>query len=270
MMQKSNTRRISKRTTVPPRSEISYPDDLRLGCEFEFYINGDNCDNVIEELRCIAGSDILINLDEVPQESDRHDCLCLKYDSSLGGSGVEISIPICSYDTLLYYIGHITYITEEYGTTNEDTGFHIHISTDKNEEMDFYAFVLFCHEKNLLNNWGNRNQYSLNPMEILNFLNEKEAKALKNKKGRVWSIERRGLAHVEIRTIGGISYHQKVENIYHELDMFIDIFKLSIENVKNNSHYKNVLKKHLKMLDNTSAKKTNQFHDFIATINPIK
>ena len=269
-MPKSNTKRILKRDQVPERSQISYPDTLRLGCEFEFYVNGANYDNIIEELNSIAGSDILINLDEVPQESDSHQCLCLKYDSSLGGSGAEISVPICSYDTLLYYIGHITYIIEEYGTTNEDTGFHIHISTDSEQEMDFYAFVLLCHEQNLLNNWGDRNQYSLNPMEILNFLNEKEAKALKNRKGRVWSIERRGISHVEIRTMGGISYHNKVDKLCQELDSFINIFNQSIANVKKDPHYKKVLEKHLEKLHQTSAKKTKQFHDFIATINPIK
>lgn len=269
-MQKSNTKRVLKRKTVPEKSRINYPDSLRLGCEFEFYMNSGTVDHIIEELKSIAGSDILINLDEVPKESDSHHCLCLKYDSSLGGSGVEVSIPVCSYDTLLYYIGHITYIIEEYGTTNDDTGFHIHISTNEEKEMDFYAFVLLCNEEGLLNNWGNRNQYSLNPMEILNFRNEEEAKKLKNKKGRVWSIERRGLAHIEIRTMGGVSYHKKVEKIYHELDAFIDIFNQSIDNLKENPKYKSVLEKHMEILNNTSANKTKKFHDFIATINPIK
>lgn len=269
-MSKSTTIRIPKKKTIHSTSKIIFPDNLRLGCEFEFYINGSNYNNIVTELEQISGSDILINLDEVPQEKDRHNCLCLKYDSSLNGSGVEISIPICSYDTLCYYIGHISYIIEEYGSTNEDTGFHIHISLNEDDEMDFYAFILLCNEANLLNNWGERNQYSLNPMEILNFLNEKEAKELKNKKGRIWSIERRGIAHVEIRTIGGIFYHTKAEQIYKELDTFIDIFKQSIANVKENPQYKIILEKHLKVLSDTSIKKTNQFQDFIATINPIR
>ena len=269
-MMSSETERILKRFTIPDKSEIIYPDTLRLGCEFEFYINNGNYENVVEELKKISGSDILINLEEIPKETDSHHCLCLKFDSSLGGRGVEISVPICSYDTLCYYIGHISYIIEEYGTTNEDTGFHIHISIDEEREMDFYAFVLLCSEANLLNNWGDRNQYSLNPMEILNFLNEKDAKALKNKKGRVWSIERRGVSHVEVRTIGGVSYHTKVEKIYEELDAFIDIFKQSIADVKNNDTYKILLEKHLRILKKTSIEKTKRFQDFIATINPIR
>ena len=270
-MLNSTTKRILKRDTVPARSEISYPDNFRFGCEFEFYISGNNSELIVKELERISGSDILINLDEIPKEKDIHECLCLKFDSSLGSTGVEISVPICSHDTLCYYIGHILYIIEEFGTTNEDTGFHIHISTtEEKEEMDFYAFILLCNEADLLNNWGNRNQYSLNPMEILNFLNEQEAKKLKNKKGRVWSIERRGQVHVEIRTMGGLFYHTKVEQIYRELDMFIDIFKQSIANVKENTHYKQVLKQHLQILENTDKKRTKRFQDFIATINPIR
>ncbi len=266
----AKTERILKGSSVPPKAEISYPDTLRLGCEFEFYINSGNYENIVAELKNISGSDILINLDEVPQEVDSHNCLCLKFDSSLGSSGVEISVPICSYDTLCYYIGHISYIIEEYGTTNEDTGFHIHISIDEEREMDFYAFVLLCSEADLLNNWGDRNQYSLNPMEILNFLNAKDLKDLKNKKGRVWSIERRGISHVEVRTIGGVSYHTRVEKIYEELDAFIDIFKQSVADVKNNDTYKILLEKHLKVLDTTSNKKTEKFQEFISTINPIR
>jgi len=264
------SKRIKKKKVVPSKSNIIYPDNFRFGCEFEFYINGGNYENIIEELQRVSGSDILINLDEIPKETDRHHCLCLKYDSSLGGSGVEISIPICSYDTLCYYIGHISYIIDEYGSTNEDTGFHIHISVNEEIDMDFYAFILLCHEKNLLNNWGDRNQYSLNPMEILNFLNEKDARELKDQKGRVWSIERRGKAHVEIRTIGGLFYHTQIEKIYQELDTFIKIFKQSISDMKKNDNYRVVLQKHLKVLNTTSQEKTKRFQNFIATINPIR
>jgi len=96
-MMSSETERILKRFTIPDKSEIIYPDTLRLGCEFEFYINNGNYENVVEELKKISGSDILINLEEIPKETDSHHCLCLKFDSSLGGRGVEISVPICSY-----------------------------------------------------------------------------------------------------------------------------------------------------------------------------
>lgn len=270
MIQKSNSKRVIKPKKPSPKSLISFPNSLRFGCEFEFYIMGNNCDNIIEELEYISGSDILINLDALPSEEDAHNCLCLKFDSSLGASGIEISTPICSYDTLLYYIGHISYIIEEYGTTNEETGFHIHISVDDEEiEMDFYAFLLICHNQNLLNNWGERNGYSLNPMEILNYLDEADARKLKNKKGRVWSIERRGKAHIEVRTMGGVGYHKQTPKIIQELNSFIHIFEKTLENMRNDEEYKIILKEHLIQLKQTSKEKTKKFQDFIRTINPI-
>jgi len=269
MIEKSSSQRIVKPQNPPTKAVISFPNSMRFGCEFEFYITGNNYNNIIEELKRISGSDILINLDEIPCEADAHNCLCLKFDSSLGSSGIEISTPICSYDTLLYYIGHISYIIEEYGTTNEETGFHIHISIDKEIEMDFYAFLLICHTQNLLNNWGERNGYSLNPMEILNYLDEEDARKLKNKKGRVWSIERRGKAHIEIRTMGGMGYHAQTPKIVKELNSFIDIFKKSLQDMKNDEEYKVILKEHIRKLKQTSQDKTERFQDFIRTINPI-
>jgi len=261
----SNTERIIFNKDL----SLLFPNNFRFGCEFEFYINGNNKIEIIEELKAIAKSDILINLDEIPQEEDRNKCLCLKYDSSLENSGVEISTPICSYQDLCKYIGHISYIIDMYGTTNEDTGFHIHISMKDKNSMDFYAFILLCNEANLLNSWGNRNSYSLNPMNILNYVNQKEAKKIKNKKGRVWSIERRGEAHIEIRTIGGGSYHTKVEKIYKELDIFIKIFQQSLEDMSKNSFYKTILTNHIKVLKETDIKKEKQFQNFIKNINPI-
>jgi len=263
------SRRIVCKEKKSPRAIISFPDNLRFGCEFEFYISGNNTKEIIEELESITGSDILINLNEIPIEKDSYDCLCLKYDSSLTESGVEISTPICSYDTLRYYIGHISWIIEEYGTTNEDTGFHIHISMEDKENMDFYALLLLFDNANLLDSWGERNGYSLNPMEILNCLNEEESKKLKDKKGRIWSIERRGNAHIEIRTIGGVAYHKETSKIYKELDLFIKIFQESLEDMKLNSHYEIVLENHFKILNNTNNKKIERFQDFISTINPI-
>jgi len=269
MILKSNTKRILKCKNPSPKSLISFPDSLRFGCEFEFYIMGNNCDNIIEELKAISGSDILVNLDEIPNEEDAHNCLCLKFDSSLGASGVEISTPISSYSTLLYYISRISYIIEEYGTTNEETGFHIHISMDEEIEMDFYAFLLICDHQNLLHNWGERNGYSLNPMEILNYLDETDARKLKNKKGRVWSIERRGKAHIEIRTMGGVGYHNQAHKIVKELNTFIDIFEKTLKNMRNDEEYKVILREHIEKLKETSKDKTKRFQDFIRTINPI-
>ena len=100
-------------------------------------------------------------------------------------------------------------------------------------------------------------------------MGKEEAKKLKDKKGRVWSIERRGDAHIEIRTIGGVAYHKETSKIYNELDLFINLFQESLKDMKLNFHYKTILKNHLKILDSTNNDKIKLFQDFISTINPI-
>ncbi len=66
-MSKSTTIRIPKKKTIHPKSEIIFSNNIRLGCEFEFYINGNSYDDIVKELERISGSDILINLDFIMQ-----------------------------------------------------------------------------------------------------------------------------------------------------------------------------------------------------------
>lgn len=272
------SKRLSKPDTIPKNSKLPFSDSLRFGCEFEFYLQKNKLKKDLEKsLLQITGSDILINYINQPKEEDNNECLCLKTDTSLDVGGLEISVPISSYETILYYMREISLIIIEYGSTGYDTGFHIHISCElhnKSEdynEMDFFAFLLLIEEQGLLTSWEGRNRFCLNPMEILNNLSQKEAKELKNSKGRIWSIERRGKAHVEIRTMGGPYYQNKIPLIEQELEKYIEIFKktLSGSNLMKDSKYIELLKKHKVKLKDTSAEKLERYQDFIASILPI-
>ena len=155
-----------------------------------------------------------------------------------------------------------------YRVTFEDTGFHIHISTvDESIEVDFYKFMLLCNESSLLKNWENRNAFCLNVMDILTILDMEEAKKLKNKKGRVWNLEKRRennkTNHIEIRTIGGTSYQRKVEQILNELDQFIEIFNRSIKNDNKDQEYKAILQKHMKILESAPKERREKFLQLI-------
>ena len=155
-----------------------------------------------------------------------------------------------------------------YRVTFEDTGFHIHISTvAESIEVDFYKFMLLCNESSLLKNWENRNAFCLNVMDILTILDMEEAKKLKNKKGRVWNLEKRRennkTNHIEIRTIGGTSYQRKVEQILNELDQFIEIFNRSIKNDNKDQEYKAILQKHMKILESAPKERREKFLQLI-------
>ena len=174
----------------------------------------------------------------------------------------EITIPICSYKELKEYISKICKLINSNAQTNGDTGFHIHISTiDKSLNIDFYRFMLLSNNESLLNNWGGRNKFSLNVMDILDFLDLEEARKFKNKKGRIWSLEKRGNNHIEIRTIGGAGYETKVEQIFFELDKFIEIFLICFE--KPDKSYITILEEHMKKLKDSPKEKRDKFLEII-------
>jgi len=235
---------------------------LQFGCEFEFYPNTMLEDEMIESLSNVLKdkTSLKINLD-----SNDDNNMNYKNEPSLSSmGGKEITTPICSYEDLKHYIASICKIIDENAQTNEDTGFHIHISTiDKNKEVDFYKFMLLCNEYSLFNNWGDRNIYCLNVMEILTVLDMEQAKKLKNKKGRVWNLEKRKETgannHIEIRTIGGTNYQRKQEQILNELDRFIKIFIRSINDGKKDEEFKTILGNHIKILRSATPERKEKF-----------
>ena len=235
-------------------------DDLQFGCELEFYVNQMIEEELIEELDQISNKNLIVNNKDGQNDDGK---MNYKRDASLHGeSGKEITIPICSYNELKEYIAKICKLINSNAQTNGDTGFHIHISTiDKSLNVDFYRFMLLSNNESLLNNWGGRNKFSLNVMDILDFLDLEEARKFKNKKGRIWSLEKRGNNHIEIRTIGGAGYETKVEQIFFELDKFIEIFLICFE--KPDKSYITILEEHMKKLKDSPKEKRDKFLEII-------
>jgi len=235
---------------------------LKFGCEFEFYPNGMIEDEIIDALEDILKekTELKINL-----QSNDDDNMNYKNEPSLSAmGGKEITTPICTYEDLKLYISQIANIINQNGSTDENTGFHIHISTiDEDTDVDFYKFMLLCNEASLLRNWGNRNAFCLNVMDILTVLDMEEANKLKSKKGRVWNLEKRRehnkTNHVEIRTIGGTNYQRKVEQILSELDQFIEIFNRSIKNQNRDESYISILQKHIEILKSAPQERREKF-----------
>lgn len=241
-------------------------NELKFGCEFEFYPNQMLEDEMIEELKSLLKSGIELKMNHQIND-DNH--MNYKNENSLSATGgKEITVPICTYDELIVYITKIARIIDAYGQTNEDTGFHIHISSlDDSVEVDFYKFMLLSNEASLLTNWGNRNAFCLNVMDVLTVLDLEEAKKTKNKKGRVWNLEKRkengNTNHIEIRTIGGTNYQQYTKKILQELDQFIEIFKRSIKDENVDNEYKNILEKHYLIVKNAPQARKNKFLQLI-------
>ncbi len=232
--------------------------DLRFGCEFELYVGEHNEEELIEELNKLCDNKLHVNLLEDSLDNI-NSLMNYKKDSSLVyPSGREISTPICSYDDLKQFITDIIVLVGKFGKTNDYTGFHIHMSfVDSTRNIDFFRFMLLCEHHNLLNNWGDRNEYSMNVMNVLSYLDRKQAKKIKDKRGRVWSLEKRDKHYIEIRTMGGDKYEDKIEQIFTELDMFIAIFKEA--SLDPTASYLLILEEHMKVLKNCDTKKNDEF-----------
>jgi hypothetical protein len=241
-------------------------DNLKFGSEFEFYPNLMLEDELIDSLTTILKNGIKLKKNLISNDDSS---MNYKNEPSLSAmGGKEITTPICSYEDLKSYITSILKIIDENASTNESTGFHIHIScVDESLEIDFYKFIILSNEEALLTNWGNRNSYCLNVMDILTVLDMREAKKLKNRKGRVWNLEKRRenqeTNHIEIRTIGGTNYQKESNKIINELDKFIEIFNRSIKNEDNDKEYKIILEKHMNIIKSAPKERRDKFLQLI-------
>lgn len=242
----------SKRYRKPNKS-LPIVEDYIFGCEFEFYLNDSkNYESIKEELFEISDVDLLSNDMTVPKCKDASECMHLKPDISLKADGLEISIPKSTYTQLVKYIVDINNLIDKYGYTNDDTGFHIHISTYKTSgiNIDFFKFALLCNQNKLLDSWEQRNGYCLNVMDVINCHDRIESKKVKNGQGKVWNLELISSNRIEIRTMGGVDYHKKNDKILLELEQFQNIFKETLS--KNTEEYIILEKLHLEKIKNAS------------------
>ncbi len=242
-------------------------DDLyQFGCEFEFYIDTnrynfqDAVRNIKDEIRDFCDVDILVDLVALPQDEDKNHCVQIKPDQSLEGHGVEISIPITTQNGVQHYIKNILPLIEKYGYTNEDTGLHFHISTTKQDgiNFNFYLYMLICHDKNLLSSWLPRSGYSHNVMDILSKNTKAKSREIKNKKGTIWNLERIDTQHVEIKAIGGVNYHKEIDKILQEFDLYIECFDMIVKD--NNSQYRQkLINEHKSLISSVSRFEKEEF-----------
>lgn len=230
------------------------PDSF--GCELEFIVNKGQDDLVIEELNSLYKSNYLVDVKSMkiasnPKQTKVH----YKYEASLESDfGREFTSPICTFDELKNYLSEFALIINKYGETNSLTGLHIHISSsDKSGiELDLCKYTLLSDIENLLNNWGDRNEYCLNLMGIMDYLEFEDVILFKEHKGRVWNLLKRGSHHIEIRTFGGENYQNKMSQVISEIESYIKIFDFSTDDAFVSQVYLNKLEKHAKKIENTS------------------
>ena len=239
-------------------------DDLcRYGCEFEFYIDtehylfSDAIGTLTKALYELTSADILVDEISIPHAADKNHCMQIKPDISLEDHGIEISVPISTKEGILHYIQKILPLIEQYGYTNEETGFHIHMSTLGSSHIDFYRFMLLCDDAGLLSAWKPRIGYSQNVMDVLTSHTKQEARIIKTKKGTIWNLERIDPHHIEVKSIGGDDYHKETERIMREFENYADYFSQALGEMT--EEHKRLLENHKQMLDSLDKEAKGRF-----------
>ena len=258
------TKRYQGNDSCKYQSFTPKKDDLcRYGCEFEFYIDteqylfSDVIDTLTKALYEFTPADILVDEISIPHAADKNHCMQIKPDISLEDHGVEISVPISTKEGILHYIQKILPLIEQYGYTNEETGFHIHMSTSGSSHIDFYRFMLLCDDAGLLSAWKPRIGYSQNVMDILTSHTKQEARIIKTKKGTIWNLERIDPHHIEIKSIGGDDYHKETERIMREFENYADYFSQALG--KMTEEHKRLLETHKQVLDSLDKEAKGRF-----------
>jgi len=247
-------------TFIPEKNNL-----CQYGCEFEFYINSDQynyaeaIEALTQDIYNLTHADILVDEFSIPSAADRNRCMQIKPDISLQDHGVEISVPISTKEGIIHFIETIIPLIDIYGYTNEETGFHIHISTLQNDgsHIDFYRFMLLCDNTDLLSSWKPREGYSQNVMDILSSNTKQEARVIKSKKGTIWNLERIDTHHIEIKSIGGINYHQEPIRIINEFEAYAVYFVEALGDTT--KEHKELLLKHKKIVDALSIERKANF-----------
>ncbi len=264
-IESGTTKRYSGNSTCAYDDFIPKEDDIcQFGCEFEFYINSsfdyqEAIESITKELYLLTSSDILVDMVSVPNESDKDRCMQIKPDISLQDNGVEISVPISTKEGIVHFIEKILPLIDKYGYTNEETGFHIHISTlqSDSKHIDFYRFMLLCDDAGLLSSWSPRVGYSQNVMDILKTYTKKEARVIKTKKGTIWNLEKIDTHHIEIKSIGGMDYHKSPKKIVDEFYKYETLFIESIG--KLSDKHKQLFITHNQQLEKVSKEVKKEF-----------
>ena len=244
---------------------LNQADKYQYGCEFEFYIDttehsfNEIIDEIAKEMYELTDVEILVDTINLPTDKDKNNCLQIKPDISLEDNGIEISVPITTASGIEHYIQTICPIISKYGYTNEETGFHIHISTVNNDgiNFNFYKFMLLCDKAKLLSSWEPRIGYSQNVMDILSSNTKQASRQIKTKKGTIWNVEKIEPNHVEIKAIGGKNYHTKKDLMINEFREYCNLFDETLQ--KDNDEHKQMYRDHKQQIEKLSKEVSVEF-----------
>lgn len=211
--------------------------DIKVGLEFEFYLGDESEEfktfrNSLQNLFQVALPVVVENIIFLPDSCDKQknkDYWYLERDDSLNGkNGYELVSPMLDLKSLNHYMTMITSFIEKLGYTQNDCGFHVHISSEKLGSITPSTMMLLLSENDCLSKWEERAGYNKNILEYFKIVHpdifDTEYQNLSKRYNLIsrFNEDDDYKNHLEIRAFGGKDYHLKCNEILDDLKKFIE------------------------------------------------
>ena len=117
--------------------------------------------------------------------------------------------------------------------------------------------MLLCNRAGLLSSWEPRIGYSQNVMDILSSYTKQASRKIKTKKGTIWNVEKIEANHVEVKSIGGDAYHQKIATMLNEFSDYSRYFEETLQ--QDTDEHKQMYIEHKKQVEKLSKVASAEF-----------
>lgn len=210
--------------------------DIKIGFEFEFYLNNDSCMSKMIGSLISLGKEVMYCPEEYNIQDKPLDVWTIERDRSLTPitkNGFEIVSPKLDLFQAPLFLKMALAVIRQYGFTDDTCGLHFHISSE-NEKMQTLTpskLMLFLDENKTLEYWKDRSDFNRDLMDIF-----KKTKLLdfdKNfdKLSRFYTVVSRSRYkiqnHLEVRAIGGKNYEKKEEQILKDFSEFVQSYYIA-------------------------------------------
>lgn len=236
---------------------MRYLDDelgVQAGFEIEFYLKDGSGLDPNESIRYMLMQGMSVLADKaklvlIGKERKKEDgAWYIERDPTLDSSdfGFELVSPVMPIRELAFYLkGAFSLIQSVGGYTNEDCGFHLHVSAKNMAKIDFIKLLAFVDASGLLKDYENRNEYVKSLLPI--FKQNNPALLAENtfKMGRFYNIIRVDAKnHVEFRALGGTDYEKDPVMILNKLEIFLKSYAVACSPKWCVSEYETLMRKH--------------------------
>jgi hypothetical protein len=208
-------------------------EEIKVGLEFEFYIGNGTQKSYEENLNFLVKNQFshlfpkLTFLQSDHENEKDIESWYLERDDSLSSFpmfGHELVSPILSIKEAYFYIETITQLIDEFGFTNNECGFHIHLSSPTDDKINPSAMCLTS--KSFFASFPERGEYDKNLFKKFDLVSTDVFDAHFHDLSKNMTIasrcDEKTKNHIELRAFGGKNYQKKGPLFLKILENFIN------------------------------------------------